>query len=141
MASKAIAGIGAEFRWLNGSVFETISEITNIGGPNKSRDTIDVTNLDSPDGYAEFIGGMRNGGEVPLDMNFTRATYELMDGLFESADLQDFQILLPDPEHTTVSFSGVVTALGLGIPANDKVSANVSIKVSGKPTINSGSSA
>ena len=141
MASEAISGIGTKFRWMDGSIWAELAEITNIGGPNKTRDTIDVTNLDSPGGYKEYIAGMRDAGEISLDMNFTRETYAIVNALFESEDLADFQIMLQDDEHTTFSFAGLVTTISMGIPANDKISANATIKISGQITENSGSSA
>lgn len=137
--SNAIAGVGTKFRRWNGTNWVDIAEINSIAGPNKSRDTIDVTSLDSIGGYRDFIGGFRDGGTVTLPMNFTRSTYNLMNADFESADLQNYEILLPDVEETSFEFEGLVTELGLGIPADDKVTADVTIKVSGKVTVNSGS--
>ena len=137
--SNAIAGVGTKFRRWNGSNWVDLAEINSITGPGKSRDTIDVTSLDSIGGYREFIGGFRDGGTVSLPMNFTRSTYELMNTDFESADLQNYEILLPDVEGTSFEFEGLVTELGLAIPTDDKITADVTIKVSGQIILNSGS--
>ena len=137
--SNAISGVGTKFRRWDGANWDNIAEINSITGPNKSRDTIDVTSLDSTGGYREFIGGFRDGGTVTLPMNFTRSTYEVMNTDFESAVLQNYEILLPDTEATSFEFVGLVTELGLGIPADDKVTADVTIKVSGQVVLNSGS--
>jgi len=140
--SNAIAGVGTKFRRWGGDAdpnFSDIAEINSITGPTKSRDTIDVTSLDSTGGYREFIGGFRDGGTVTLPMNFTRATYEIMNTDFESEDLQNYEIYLPDAEYTSFEFTALVTELGLAIPADDKVTADVTLKVSGQVVINSGS--
>ena len=137
--SNAIAGVGTKFRRWNGSNWVDIAEINSITGPGKTRDTIDVTSLDSTGGYREFIGGFRDGGTVSLPMNFTRDTYDLMNTDFESDDLQNYEILLPDDEGTSFEFEALVTELGLAIPADDKVTADVSLKISGQVVINSGS--
>ena len=137
--SDAIAGVGTKFRRWNGANWVNIAEINSIDGPGKSRDTIDVTSLDSTGGYREFIGGFRDGGTVSLPMNFTRATYELMNTDFESDELQNYEILLPDVEGSSFEFEALVTELGLAIPADDKITADVSLKVSGQIIINSGS--
>lgn len=137
--SNAIAGVGTKFRRWNGTNWVDIAEINSITGPTKSRDTIDVTSLDSTGGYREFIGGFRDGGTVTLPMNFTRDTYDTMNTDFESDDLQNYEIYLPDDENTSFEFEALVTELGLGIPADDKVTADVTLKVSGQVTINSGS--
>jgi len=140
MASKAISGVGTIFRRWNGTIWETISEINSISGPEKSRETIDVTSLDSTGGYKEFIASFRDGGNVVLKMNYTRATYELMNDDYESDDLQNYEIVLPDNENTTLEFTGLVTELPLDIQSGDKITADTTIKVSGRIVINSGAS-
>jgi predicted secreted protein len=143
--SKAISGVGTIFRkWdpllVPANKWVNIAEISNIDGPGRSRDTIDVTSLDSTGGYREFIGGFRDGGTVALSMNFTRATYEIMGDDFDSDTVVNYEIILPDIEHTTIEFQGTVTELGLGIPMDDKISSDVTIKVSGRVVVNSGAS-
>ena len=137
--SNAIAGVGTKFRRWDGANWVDLAEVNSIIGPGKSRDTFDVTSLDSTGGYREFKGGFRDGGTVSLPMNFTRETYDLMNTDFESDDLQNYEIFLPDDESTSFEFEGFVTELGLGIPVDDKVTADVSIKISGAVTVNSGS--
>lgn len=131
MTSNAISGVGTVFK--RNSV--AVAEVNGITGPNKSRGTIDVTSLSSTGGYKEFIGSFRDGGTVTLNMNFTRATYDDFNDDFESEALQTYDIVLPDTSNTTFSFSGLVTDLGLAIPLEDKVSADVTIKVSGSITL------
>ena len=137
--SNAIAGVGTKFRRWDGTNWDDIAEINSITGPNKSRDTIDVTSLDSTGGYREFIGGFRDGGTVTLPMNFTRTTYDLMNTDFESDTLQNYEIFLPDDEATSFEFAALVTELGLAVPVDDKITADVTLKVSGQVTVNSGS--
>ena len=137
--SNAIAGVGTKFRRWSGSNWVDIAEINSINGPGKSRDTIDVTSLDSTGGYREFKGGFRDGGTVTLGMNFTRDTYDLMNTDFESDVLQNYEVYLPDTEFTSFEFTALATELGLAIPADDKITADVTLKVSGQVTVNSGS--
>ncbi len=140
MASDAISGIGTVFqRWDGVDTWVPIAEVSAISGPSKTRNTIDVTSLDSIEGYADFIGGLRDGGTVNLTMNFTRATYDIMNADFESDTLQNYEIVLPDDDETSLEFEGLVTELPLEIPVDDRITANVVIKVSGKVTVNSGS--
>jgi predicted secreted protein len=140
MASTAIAGVGTTFKRWSGSAWVAIAEINSITGPSMSRDTIDVTSLDSTGGYREFITGFRNAGTVVLAMNFTRDTYETMKNDFESNVIKNYQIVLPDVEATGLDFEGLVTELPLTIPADDKVTADVTIQVTGKVYIQSGGS-
>lgn len=132
--SKAIAGVGTQF-YRNGTA---LAEVNSINGPGMTRDFIDVTSLDSTGGYREFTAGFRDGGTVTLNMNFTRATYDLMKADFENDEEQIYEIVLPDDDVTSVEFLGLVTELPLTIPTDDKVTADVTIKVSGAVTVNSG---
>jgi len=130
--SNAFSGLGTIFNRWDGSQWAAIAEINSISGPSASRETIDVTTLDTVGGYRKFISGLRDGGDVSLNMNFTKATYELMKDDFEDNAVQEYQIVLPDDDGTVLQFEGLVTELPVEIPLDDKVSANITIKVSGK---------
>jgi len=137
--SNAIAGVGTKFRRYDPTDgWADVAEVNSITGPGMTRDFIDVTSLDSIGGYREFIAGFRDGGTVTLAMNFTRATYDLMKADFESDDDVLYEIILPDPDITSLEFMGLVTELPLTIPTDDKVTADVTIKVNGEVTVNSG---
>lgn len=139
--SNAIAGVGVEFRRWNTTTgaWEQQAEINSISGPSPTRDTIDVTSLDSTDGYREFIGGFRDGGAVQLTMNFTRDTYDNAKADFESDSSVSYEIAFPDAENTTIEFVGFVTEIPLEIVPDDKITATVTIKISGKIVVASGS--
>ena len=139
--SDAISGVGTQFRRWNSAIgeWEALAEITGITGPGMSRGTSDTTALDTTGGYKTFIGAFRDAGTVSLAMNFTRDTYEQMKDDFESDDTQNYEIVLPDDENTTLEFEGLVTELPLTIPTDDKITADVTIKISGQPDLNSGS--
>lgn len=137
--SEAIAGVGTSFKrsdMATSPTFTAIAEVNSINGPSMSREFYDVTSLDSTGGYREFIGGFRDGGEITLNMNFTAAGYEDMKDDFESDTAVDYQIVLPDAGNTTLQFSGFVTALPLSIPTSDKVTCDVTIKISGQVELN-----
>ena len=139
MASNAVAGVGTQFRRWSGTTWANMAEINSITGPGVTREQIDVTSLDSTGGWREYIGGFRDGGTVALAMNFTRSTYEIMFTDFESNLSQNYEILLPDLEATSIEFMGIVTECPLTISPDDKITADVTIKVTGQPVINSGS--
>ena len=134
MASNAFAGVGTVFNRAGVAV----AEVNSVTGPNSTRNQIDVTSLDSTGGYKEFIGGFRDGGEVTLNMNFTKATYGLMQNDFENDDNSiAYTVVLSDATATTIGFSGFVQSLGFAVPTEDKVTADVTIKVTGPVTITS----
>ncbi len=132
MSTNAMSGVGTKFLRKQGEEYVALAEVNSITGPNMSRETIDVTSLDSDAGYREFIPGIRDGGTVSLNMNFTNATYALMKADFESDVIRDYKIEIPDAAGTTLTFSGLVTESPLAIEVADKISADVTIKVTGK---------
>ena len=131
----AVSGKGTLFNRWDGSAWVNIGDINSIGGPSSSRETIDVTTLGSTGGYREFIGSLRDGGDLSLSMNFESATYAIMKTDFESDTVQDYQIVLPDSVNTSIELSGLVKDLPIDIPLDDKITCDVSIKVSGQPDL------
>lgn len=141
MSTDAIAGVGTKLYYSTtvGGVYTQVAEVPNIQGPNQTKNTYDVTDLDSTGGYNEFIGGFKNGGEVTLDMFFTHDGYAAMKTIFESASNYFWKIVLPNDEQSIFGFEAPCTALGTQIPADEKVTAPVTLKVSGAPTFIKGS--
>lgn len=135
-----ISGMGTLFRRWNSTLakWENLAHITKIAGPASKRDTQDTTALDTIGGYRTFIGGLRDGGDVKLSMQFTRDTYELMKADFEDDAVKNYEIVLPDVDNTSCEFEGLVTELPLSVDEKI-VTADVTIKISGPVTINSGS--
>lgn len=119
-----------------GGTYEQIAEVTGISGPDKSRETIDVTSLEHEDGYRQFIGGFRDGGSVSLEMNYTYDTYDTMNDDFEDDDNKFYKIELKNGDK--FEFEGLVTNLPLGISVGDRITANTTIQVSGKVDITEG---
>lgn len=135
------AGKGTDFRRWNSTsgAWESVAEVKDLGGPNKSKTAIDASHFQSADDYREFISGMKDGGVVTFTMNFTRDGYEAMDTDFEADALGNYEIVLPDTDQTSIEFEAVVTELPLTVPLDDNIESDVSMQVSGKPVINSGS--
>lgn len=118
-----------------------IAYVTNIGGPGLARDTLESTHHKSPAMYRSFIKGLKDGGEVSLDLNFdpANATHNAATGIL--ADFADddtisaWVVTFPDPAATQWTFDGIVTGFEPSAPFDDKLSATVTIKVSGQPTL------
>lgn len=137
----AQTGVGTQFRRWNTltSAWEKLADIKSISGPSMSRATHDSTTLDTSGGYSTFIAGLRDAGTISLTMNFNRTSYEIMKNDFESDTIQNYEIVLPDSENTSLEFEGLVTEVPLDIPSTDLITAKVTIKISGPVTLDSGS--
>ncbi|MEU1194921.1 phage tail tube protein [Streptomyces sp. NPDC005813] len=116
-------------------VFTAIAEATGISGPGLSRETLDVTSHGSPDGWMEFIGGLKDGGEVSVDINYQPAEHDALVDDFEDNDPRNYQLVFPDPDETTWSFKAILTGFEPDAPYDDKLSASLTFKVTGKPTL------
>lgn len=136
----AFTGVGTVFkRWnTNTSAWDRIAEVNSIAGPTMTRDTIDTTSLDTTGGYRTFIAGFRNAGTLTINMNFTRAAFELMKADFESDVVQNYEIELPDVDNTSLEFEGLVVECPLEIPEG-KVAMTTKIQITGPVTLDSGS--
>lgn len=152
MAQKPISGVGTIIRKWTGTAWVVISQVTAIEGPGMSKETIDVTSLNSTGGYREFIGSFRDGGDVSLTMNYTRAGYDLMKADYEAECTADYEIVFPDGNrdvatcttslnaalNTAFSFKGLVTELPTSVSTDSQITMNATIKVSGKVYVDDG---
>lgn len=137
MTTQARIGHGTLFKIGNGAtpeVFTTVGEVTSITPPGMSRDAIDATHEESPDAWREFIGGLKDGGEVSLELNFVpgSATTILLMAEIEAAP-GNKQIVFPAGE--VFSFRALCTNFEPEAPLDDKMVASATYKVSGKPTL------
>ena len=115
-----------------------IANLTEISGLEISADTIDVTTLDSADGYREFIGGLKDGGEVGISGFFDPTTGKGQAEFFtalENGEVNPFTIEFPSSIGKKWSFKGIVTAFTTGVSLEDPLSFEGSIKVTGKPKL------
>ena len=129
----------------NPSTWDYIGELTNIGGPSISVDTIDVTTHDSTDGFREFVAGVIDGGDITLEGNFTDAGSgdELID-LIESRAVVSYIVKFPTTgthptvvNHESWLFTGSFTNFETEAPFDGKIGFTAGIKLSGQPFLTS----
>ena len=131
MASEAMIGMGTKFQREDGAgSFEDVAEVYGISGPNMSRETVEVTHYGSEGGYREHIGGLREPGTVSFTLNFVKSTYESMKADFEEDNNKTYRIVLPNDE-MTLEFDAMVTELPLEIPEGDRITAEITMQISG----------
>lgn len=114
-------------------VFTALAGISNITGPGLSREILDVTAHDSPDGYREFLGGVKDPGEVSVDVNYDPSVHDVWVDDLDDTEPRDYRITFPDG--TAWAFSALLTAFSPSAPFDGKLSASASFKVTGKPVI------
>lgn len=116
---------------------KAVGGLKSIGGIEISADTHDVTALNSEGGFREFLGGFKDGGEVScsgyLDGEDEGQTtvYELI----QSGETAPCSIVFPAKIGKTWSFNAVVTKFATDVDLDDAVKFDMTLKVSGKPTL------
>lgn len=115
--------------------FTAIANVTNVSGPGLSRDTVDVSAHDSPDKHREFVGSLVDPGEVSIDVNYDPAVHDLLIADLIDEEPRNFQLVFPTTPAATWAFAAVMTGFEPSAPFDDKLTASITYKVSGKPTI------
>lgn len=119
-------------------VFTPLANVTDITPPGLERETYDVTAHDSEDAWREFIGGLKDGGEVELDLNYDPREHDSLIADFSDAVPRNYKVVWPGTLGNW-TFKAVITGFEPEAPHDDKLAASVTYKVSGKPTIVTGS--
>lgn len=116
-------------------VFTTIANVTSINPPSMERETIDVTAHDSEDGWMEFVGGLKDGGEVSADVNYDPSEHDVLVADFDDENPRNYRIVFPDADATTWSFQAILTGFEPEAPYDDKLAASLTWKVTGRPSL------
>ncbi|MDX2566090.1 phage tail tube protein [Streptomyces scabiei] len=119
-------------------VFTPLANVTDITPPGIERETYDVTAHDSEDAWREFIGGLKDGGEVELDLNYDPREHDSLLADFADAVPRSYKVVWPGTLGNW-AFKAIITNFEPEAPHDDKLAASVTYKVSGKPTITTGS--
>lgn len=133
MVTAAKPGIGTTLKVANtGSpiTYTSIGEVKNVNGPNVSNEQIEVTNLDSPNNFKEFIGGLKDGGEIQFEMNWIKGAKQtqIRDDVV-SATKRTYQISWPTSPATTATFSAFPTNFSMSAEPNAAITASVTLKL------------
>lgn len=118
-----------------------IAQVTSISGPGLSAETLDVTSHDSSGGFREFLSGVKDGGEIALDLNFdpAGATHKdaaggLLDD-FLNGTAVTYVLKFSDAATTSWTVSAIVSGFEVEAPFDDKLSATATLKLTGSPTL------
>ena len=136
----AVGSTGTVIEYYSGSAWTALAEISDVTGPDFSKDDIETTALDAADGFKTYISGLKDAGSLTMEMNFTKATFKtfydifLLDG---SAGIKWWNVTLndasADDDKSVFWFEASVTQIPLRIPTNDRVTATATLKISGAP--------
>ena len=119
----------------------TVVGVTNISGPGLSLDTEDVTSHDSTGAWEEVVATILRSGEVTLDIVYdpNAATHKNAAGGI-LADLvgrasTTYSVVFASSPAVTWTFTAFCTGFEPGAPHDGALTASVTYKISGQPTL------
>lgn len=125
----------------DGSTYQEVPEAKSIPVPQTSQEYPEVTSLDSPGGFREYLAGLKDAGELSFQAGYTSAGYTLIDGLEGVNAYWRVTFPLAAGQSTT---GDVFTFRGFPTPAVDAgdvgapVNMDVTVRVTGQPTFAAG---
>lgn len=133
--TNATIGWNAKFG-IEGSTAGTyvdLAEVISITPPGMTRNTVDATHLQSPDGWMEYIAGLKDTGEASITLNFVPSATDALYAAFED-ESGAYQITFPNG--VMFRFSGFFTGYTPSdITPEGKLEVTATIKPTGKPTL------
>lgn len=112
----------------------TPASVTSITGPGVSADTIDVTAMDSPNAFKEYIGGLLDGGEVAIEANMIKADFTAILTLLKARAAVACTLTLSG-SLGAFTFDAIVTKCEVKGAVTDAVTASYTLKVTGEVTL------
>lgn len=134
MPTGAMLGYNTKYYIFNAGSFQAVAETFDITPPSFTADRVDATNNDSANRTREYIQGLITPGEASFQMNFIpgNASDVLIRALQIAGTAVNHKIVFPN----NVSFTFLATVIGYepGAPVDDRMTAQVTISVSGNIT-------
>lgn len=112
-----------------------ITNAFNIERPSLEKEEIEVTDHDSPDGYREYIPGLKEGGNFSAELNWRPKHDKLVMEDYESDRVWDYRIVFPTSQKHAWTFPAFVTSYESELDVEEKMEAQVEWKVAGKPDL------
>lgn len=113
--------------------FEYVAEIFNFTPPSFTVDTVDATHMQSPNRTREYIPGLKDSGSASFEMNYIPGSDA--DKLMRGALGKQFWCRVTFPNGVQTLFNGSPETYEISAPTDDRMTANVSFKVSGDPVL------
>jgi len=124
--------------------YRDVAFITAIKGPGLALDVADVTSHDSTGGWEEKVATILRTGEVTFTIEYDPAevTIKYVNGLLGkmvAKTLEGFKVYFHndtvEASRSIWAFNAFITGFDPGMPHDDSLTADMSLAISGAPTI------
>jgi hypothetical protein len=135
MAAKIGLGTVVAYESSTPGTYTTVGEIFEFSGTSLSMDTVDATDFSHTDGHRRFIAGLIDAGEVTFTLHFDPAltVYGAIDTIFKARTAKNWKFTYAGSTVNTI-VSALVTGLGRAVPMDEKMTMEVTLKLSGTLT-------
>ena len=139
----AAIGYGSTYEIWNGALetpaYVALTEVISITPGEAETDRVEATHMLSPGRRREYVSGMIDSGEASVEINWIpgNATDLLLRALLESGETVSHRITLPENasgDRITLTFDAQITGYSKSMPMDDRLTATVTIAVSGAET-------
>jgi predicted secreted protein len=145
MTTQGLIGYGITVARGDGAspeVFTKIAELIDLSPPSLAKDSVEMTHTDSPDGFREFIPGLKDGGEFTATVNLVpgaatqhNASGGALNDYINETTARNWRITFPGSPAATWTFKAFITSFEAATPMDDKMTFAITFKVTGAPTI------
>jgi hypothetical protein len=110
-----------------------LAQVISIGGPKETSEELDVTHLRSPGAYREFLQSFKDGGELPMTLNFLPSSTS-QNGYradFEANPQTVRNRRIHWPDGSTDTFKCFVKGIGRQATVGQKLTLDITLRISG----------
>lgn len=130
MSAINVLGAGAVLQLNQSGTYNSLANITSIGGPEVETDDINVSNLSTADLFKVFLAGWSDGGLAEMEANFDPTTFATLYAQVRVSN--QWRIVFSNGSKW--DFTGYLKNIKTDNPLEEQVTMPFSIKISGKPT-------
>lgn len=114
--------------------FTEIAEVISVTPGAAAADRIEATHMLSPNRRREYIAGLIDTDEAEFQINWIpgNSTDLVLRGLLDSGEATQHRITFPND--VTLTFTGSITGFEKDIPVDDRMTATITVAVSGAET-------
>jgi predicted secreted protein len=141
-ATAARIGYGSlvEISTNGGDTWTEIAEVSGLTPPGFSIDTVDATHMQSPNRTREYIAGINDSGETSFTVNWLPGSASDVALRGVAVGFTTFMIRETFPNGAYWVVTGILTGYQPAAPLDDKMTAEVTIKVTGAVAHNAAAS-
>lgn len=129
--TDARIGYGTGLEVFSNGAFVEIAEVFNVTPGEATTDRVDATHMKSPGRRREYISGLIDSGEGSFEINWIpgSATDVILRNLQTAGEVVDWRFTFSNGVTLTVEAS--VTGFSKAVPLDDKMSATLTLSISG----------